>query len=246
MKTTILAICTLMFFLYPSVGTTQNLFHKEIIKTVEGGSLEITFIGHGTLMFTYNQTVIHVDPWSRLTDYSTLPKADIILLTHDHPDHLDLSAIKELRTHATTIVMSKVCSGKVSGGMVMENGQTTPVGGVLIEAVPAYNIVHMRSENVPFHPKGDGNGYVITFGDQRVYVAGDTENVPEMKSLKNIDIAFLPMNLPYTMTPEMVADAAKAFRPRVLYPYHYGESNVNKLVSLLKDEPIKVRIQNMK
>jgi L-ascorbate metabolism protein UlaG (beta-lactamase superfamily) len=126
----------------------------------------------------------------------------------------------------------------------MNNGDIKTIEGLKIEAVPAYNLVHMRSEGVPFHPKGVGNGYVITFGDKRVYVAGDTENTPEMKKLKDIDIAFLPMNLPYTMTPEMVADASKAFKPKILYPYHYGKTDTSKIVELLKDEQdMKVRIR---
>jgi len=121
------------------------------------------------------------------------------------------------------------------------------IGELKIEAVPAYNLVHMRSEGKPFHPKGEGNGYVITFGDKRVYVAGDTENTPEMKKLEKIDVAFLPMNLPYTMTLEMVADAAKAFRPKILYPYHYGETDTSKIVELPKDtKEIEVRIRKMK
>jgi L-ascorbate metabolism protein UlaG (beta-lactamase superfamily) len=126
----------------------------------------------------------------------------------------------------------------------MNNGDIKTIEGLKIEAVPAYNLVHMRSEGVPFHPKGVGNGYVITFGEKRVYVAGDTENTPEMKKLKDIDIAFLPMNLPYTMTPEMVADASKAFKPKILYPYHYGKTDTSKIVELLKDEQdMKVRIR---
>jgi L-ascorbate metabolism protein UlaG (beta-lactamase superfamily) len=105
----------------------------------------------------------------------------------------------------------------------------------------------MRSAGNPFHPKGQGNGYIITFGDKRVYIAGDTENTPEMKQLKNIDVAFLPMNLPYTMTPEMVADGAKAFKPKILYPYHYGQTDPNKLIELLKDsKDIEVRIRNLR
>lgn len=131
--------------------------------------------------------------------------------------------------------------------MVMKNGDAEAVQGIKIEAVPAYNIKHMRSENSPFHPRREGNGYVLTFGDKRVYVAGDTENTPEMKALKNIDVAFLPMNLPYTMTPEMVADAARAFKPKVLYPYHFGDTDTSLLVELLKDIPdIDVRIRNLK
>ena len=119
--------------------------------------------------------------------------------------------------------------------------------GIRIEAVPAYNIVHERSAGQPFHPRGEGNGYVLSFGGRRVYVAGDTENTPEMKALKAIDVAFLPMNLPYTMTPEMVADAARAFKPKILYPYHFGETDTAKVIDLLKDaKEIEVRIRKMK
>ena len=129
----------------------------------------------------------------------------------------------------------------------MKNGDTKTVGGLKIEAVPAYNIVHKRDTGQPFHPKDVGNGYIITFGDKKVYVAGDTENIPEMKAIKNIDVAFLPMNLPYTMTPEMVADAAKTIKPKVLYPYHFGETDTSKIIALLKDTPeIEIRIRNMK
>jgi len=129
----------------------------------------------------------------------------------------------------------------------MKNGDTKVVKGFRIEAVPAYNIVHERRPGTPFHPKGVGNGYVMTFGDKRIYIAGDTENTPEMKSLKDIDIAFLPMNLPYTMTPEMVADAAKAFKPKILYPYHFSDTDTSIIVNLLRDvEGIEVRIRKMK
>ena len=129
----------------------------------------------------------------------------------------------------------------------MRNGESRDVVGITVSAVPAYNLVHVRDSGEPFHPKGQGNGYVIDFAGTKVYVAGDTENTPEMKALKMIDVAFLPMNLPYTMTPEMVADAVKAFRPRILYPYHYGETEVSKLLDLLKDvEGVEVRVRNMK
>jgi L-ascorbate metabolism protein UlaG (beta-lactamase superfamily) len=129
---------------------------------------------------------------------------------------------------------------------VMKNGDEKTLMGLKIEAVPAYNIVQMRSPGVPYHSKGIGNGYIVTFGDKRLYIAGDTENTTEMKSLKNIDIAFLPMNLPYTMTPEMVADAAKAFKPKILYPYHYANTDVAKLLDILKGEKnIEVRVRKM-
>jgi L-ascorbate metabolism protein UlaG (beta-lactamase superfamily) len=220
-------------------------FEKDIVKTSES-DLEITFIGHGTLMFTFGGKVIHIDPFSRVADYSKLPQADMIFLTHEHPDHLDLKALEFLRTEKTVLVLNEKCAQQVKGGIVMQNGDVKTIEGLKIEAVPAYNLVHMRSEGVPFHSKGSGNGYVITFGDKRIYVAGDTENIPEMKKLKDIDYAFLPMNLPYTMTPEMVADAAKAFTPKILYPYHYGKTDPSKLAALMADTPqVEIRIRKM-
>ena len=224
----------------------QDSFQSDIIPTA-AGDLRITFVGHGSLMLMFKGQVIHVDPYTKLADYSKLPKADVILITHEHPDHLDSSAIRLLRTTNTTVVLTATCAEQVSGGMVMKNGDVLTVKGVRIEAVPAYNLVHMRGDGSPFHPQGVGNGYILTLGNQRVYIAGDTENTREMKALKGIDVAFLPMNLPYTMTPEMVADAARAFLPRILYPYHYGETDPQKLVDLLKGTPqIEVRIRRMK
>lgn len=225
-------------------ANAQKDFTSDIFQTSKG-DLRITFIGHGTLMFTFGGKTIHVDPYSRVADYSKLPKADLILITHEHGDHLDTKAIAAIKKAATEIVLTQKCVGKADG-TIMKNGDFKTVMGLKIEAVPAYNIKHMRSENKPYHPKGDGNGYIITFGNKRVYVAGDTENTPEMKALKNIDIAFLPMNLPYTMTPEMVADAAKAFKPKVLYPYHYGSTDTSQLVELMKGaKEIEVRIRNL-
>ena len=240
-----------LFFIAGSLGLLFGLarapeLEQDVFPTSQG-DLKITFVGHGTLMFEFGGKVIHVDPVSNLTDYSRLPKANLILITHEHGDHLDPKAIEVLRTKNTDLILTEKCAEKVTGGLVMKNGQTIVMKGLKIEAVPAYNIVHVRSAGNPFHPKGQGNGYVITCGDKRVYVAGDTENIPEMKELKNIDIAFLPMNLPYTMTPEMVADAAKAFHPKILYPYHYGDTDASRLVDLLKNDPeIEVRIRQMK
>lgn len=228
-----------------NLATAQNQFETDIITTTSG-DLKITFIGHGTLLFTFSEKIIHVDPYGRLADYSTLPKADIILITHEHGDHFDLKVIKMLRTEKTSLVLTESCTKDISGGIVLKNGDVQTVQGLKIEAVPAYNIIHKRDNEEPFHPQGIGNGYIITFGDKRVYVAGDTENIPEMKKLGEIDIAFLPMNLPYTMTPEMVADAARMIKPQILYPYHYGNTDTSKLVELLKDDKdIEVRIRKM-
>ncbi len=221
-------------------------FEKDVIKT-PAGNLEITFIGHGSLAFGFGGKVIHVDPFGGVADYATLPKADLVLITHAHPDHLDPKALAAVRKPETVVVVSPACEGKVEGATVLRNGESKTVFGVGIEAVPAYNLVHKRPDGSPFHPKGEGNGYVLTFGNTRVYVAGDTENVPEMKALENIAIAFLPMNLPYTMTPEMVADAARSFKPKILYPYHYGDTDPLRIVALLAPEKsIEVRIRKMK
>jgi len=244
MRYLILSMMILCFMAF-SEAFSQQKFEVDTIKT-STGDLEITFIGHGTLMFKFNEKVIHVDPVSREADYTLMPKADLILVTHEHGDHLDPEVLNLIRTDKTKLVLTEKCHKEIENGIIMKNGDVKTVHGLKIEAVPAYNVQHKRKNGNPFHPKGDGNGYVITFGDKRVYVAGDTENIPEMKALNNIDIAFLPMNLPYTMTPEMVADAATAFKPKILYPYHYGKTDPNKLVELLKDEKeIEVRIRQM-
>lgn len=227
------------------VSEAKSLFEKDFFQTSED-ELEVTFIGHGTLMFKFQDKIIHIDPWSNLADYNQLPEADIILLTHEHYDHLDLNAISSIKKKDTLIVLTEACSKKIDGGLVLKNGDIKTVKGIKIEAVPAYNIQHKRENGQPFHPKGMGNGYIISFADFRVYVAGDTEDIPEMKEIENIDIAFLPMNLPYTMTPKMAADAAKTIRPKILYPYHFGETDTNKLLNLLKEQKnIEVRIRNM-
>jgi len=221
------------------------MFETDVVKT-SAGELKITFVGHGTLMFAFGDTILHVDPVSTEADYGKMPKADVILITHEHRDHLDPAAIAAVRKEKAAILLTEKCTPTVSGGVVMKNGEVRTASGLRIEAVPAYNIVHKRPSGEPFHPRGDGNGYVITFGDKRVYVAGDTENVPEMKELKDVEVAFLPVNLPYTMTPEMAADAAKAFRPKVLYPYHFGKTDTSELVRLLAGEKsIEVRIRRM-
>jgi L-ascorbate metabolism protein UlaG (beta-lactamase superfamily) len=220
-------------------------FETDTLPT-SAGELTITFLGHASLQLAFGGKQIAIDPFGKVADYSTLPKADLILATHDHFDHLDSQALAAVRTPETQLVYNEACARQIPGGIVLHNGESKEVAGIRIEAVPAYNLVHKRENGEPFHPKGAGNGYVLTFGDLRVYIAGDTENTPEMKSLKDIDAAFLPMNLPYTMTPEMVADAAKAFRPRILYPYHFGETDTSRIVELLEGEKdIEVRIRKM-
>ena len=230
-------------FLASSAEAAQS-FEEDSFST-SAGEVKVTFLGHGTLMFFHKGQVFHVDPFSELADYASLPKADAVLITHEHFDHLDRPALDAIVTSDTDIILNEASEKILGRGRVLKNGERTEVLGVKIEAIPAYNILHEREKGKPFHPKGEHNGYILTFGDTRFYVAGDTENTPEMKALKNIDVAFLPMNLPYTMTPEMVADAVRAFRPKVLYPYHYGETDPSLLKELLKDSGIEVRIRKM-
>lgn len=251
MKKNIIFLVITSFLLCLFLTAGEKTFEKEIIKT-NGGDLEITFVGHASLIFTYNGMVIHADPFSRLTDYGKLPDADLILITHEHGDHMDTAAVNLIKKENTRIILTKKCSETIPGGIVMSNGDVKTVTlakDIKVEAVPAYNTVHKRPDGSPFHGKGVGNGYVITFGDKRVYVAGDTEYIPEMKELKDIDIVFLPTNLPYTMTADMVVKAVAAFKPGILYPYHFqfGQSQVPEVETLMKDKTgTELRVRNRK
>jgi L-ascorbate metabolism protein UlaG (beta-lactamase superfamily) len=226
---------TSSFFL----GVTGQDYEKDKFAT-DKGDLEITFIGHGTLMMTFNNKVIYIDPTGMFGDFSKMPKADLILITHEHGDHLDPKAIDQVLKDNTSIILTATCAKSLGKGDVMANGDVKDILGITITAVPAYNI------GKAFHPKGNGNGYVLQFGNKKVYVAGDTENIPEMAQLKNVDIAFLPMNLPYTMTPAQVAEAARVIQPKILYPYHFGETKTDELLTLMKDDKnIVVRIRKL-
>lgn len=171
-------------------GAPQAPALQEDTLQTTAGPLTITFIGHGTLMLTFKGKVYHIDPWTNLADYSALPKADVILVTHDHSDHLDAKAIKAICQDKTQIIASPSCEDKLPGAIILENGQTKPLADITVEAVPAYNIQHKRPDGRPYHPQGGGNGYILTFAKTRVYIAGDTEDTPEMKALKAIDVAF--------------------------------------------------------
>ncbi len=240
---------TLVLIVMGMFATTLGSDYATDVFKTSGGDLTIGFIGHGTLLFEFQGMVIHVDPTMREADYSKMPDADLILVTHHHGDHLDATAIDHIRKEDCPIVMTPACLEQLEdfeGAEVMKNGESKTVKGIPVDAVAAYNIAHKRPGGEAYHPKGQGNAYVLTFGDKKVLIGGDTENVPEIKALKGIDIAFLPMNLPYTMTPEMVADAARAIQPKVLYPYHYGNTDAAELVRLLQDEKaIEVKIREL-
>ncbi|MCD7973095.1 MAG: MBL fold metallo-hydrolase [Candidatus Azobacteroides sp.] len=211
------------------------------IYPTEKGNLEVTLVGHGSVMFYFDGKIIHVDPYSKVADYSRLPKADLIILTHEHPDHLDKEAIDLIKKEDTYFIVTPICKEILGYGESIQNGERTSFNGNDIEAVPAYNMIHKNPQGEFYHPKGRGNGYIFSFADKRVYVAGDTENIPEMYQFTNMfDIAFLPKNLPYTMTDEMFIDAAKMIKPNYLYPYHFSEFEEISIGEALRNEPIEL------
>lgn len=240
-------ILVLALATFSTVGYTQK---SDIFSTARGNRLTITHIGHGTLLFQYQDKVIHIDPWSRLAEYDSFPKADYVFLTHHHGDHLDSVALSKVFTSNTRLYWTKICAVQSKlklEGKVVANGDTLTTPDFRFIAVPAYNIVNKRPNGNPFHPKGEGNGYIFEFDNLRVYVAGDTENIPEMQNLGPIDIAFLPANLPYTMSPEMFKTAAIMVKPKILYPYHTGDTNLEELAKSLYDsQGIELRLRNMK
>lgn len=233
----------LLFFLLPlTTANAQQTFESDTFN-IGPQKLVIHFIGHGTLMLEYDSLVIHVDPVGMYADYSQLPKADIILITHQHQDHLDKEAIKKILSKNTRIVLNRASYDELGFGQTMGNGDSVKIDGIGITVVPAYNTTKGRDK---YHPKGRDNGYLLDIGGKRVYIAGDTEDITEMKSLKNIDIAFLPMNQPYTMTAKQLASAVKMIKPKIVYPYHYADSNLSALPQLLKGiQGTELRIRRM-
>ena len=208
----------------------------------KGGLLKITPIRHASLMIEGGGQVIHVDPAQG--NYEGLPPADLILITHAHGDHLDPMIVAKLRKPGTLILGPEVILKAVPEAAVIPNGAARDFGKWRIEAVPAYNIQRMRSPGQPYHPRGEGNGYVLSYGGSRFYVAGDTEGTPEMAALKNIDVAFIPMNLPYTMSPEEAAEAVRAFKPKAVYPYHCRGTDLAAFAKALAGGGVEVRIRD--
>lgn len=220
-----------------------------------GGVIKITPIFHASIQIEYRGKVILVDP---ISAGSYRKKADVILITHSHPDHLDFKAINRVVRNETPVVAPKsadfqsVLPTNINGWfpnfVYLKNGVTKIVAGFPIQAVPAYNIKRGPDATHKFHPKGAFNGYILTLGGKRIYIAGDTEATPEMKALKNIDAAFVPMNLPYTMTPQEAAVGVRAFKPKIVYPYHFRypfnveNTNPQQFAYALRDTKIKVRV----
>ncbi len=220
----------------------------DVVETSKG-PLKITPIYHGSVMLEFAGKIIHVDPWSQ-ADYTGLPQADMIVITHSHADHMDPAVIKTLRKEGSILLappaVTDTLNGTVGDTDAISNGEKKTFLGVEFEAVPMYNLVFGSGPGKPFHHKGIGNGYIMTFGDKRVYFSGDTECVPEMKALKNISVAFLAMNPPRTMPPAEAAACADAFRPKIVYPYHYRGQNTQEFADALKKTPgVEVRLRKL-
>ena len=218
------------------------------------GSLEVTPLGHASLRLRLGETVIHVDPYSEVADYSQQPDADWVWITHEHGDHLDPAALQEVVTEETRFVMDSYSAKQYSsenGGSgasninVLANGDSLELDEFTLHAVPAYNIVRERDGGQKYHPEGWYNGYVLEIGDFRMHIGGDTECVPEVAALENITVSFLPTNLPYTMPPEEAATCYKVMQPEVAVPYHQGESEVQIVSELLTPSSIDVRILDL-
>jgi len=205
------------------------------------GPVTMTAIHHASMMLQAAGKVIHVDPWSQ-GNYDGLPQADLILITDIHQDHLDRKAIDRISKPGTVIIAPEAVAKTVTSAKVLHNGESTSWGAWTIEAVPMYNLKRGPSEGKFYHDKGRGNGYVLTYGGKRFYFSGDTEGVAEMRALKNIDVAFVCMNLPYTMPPEEAAEAVKAFHPKIVIPYHYRGSDLSVFQKDLQGTGIEVRV----
>ena len=220
-------------------------FQTDTFTTKEGKAVTITAIKHASLRIQYDGLEIQVDPVAQYapeTDYSKFPKADIILVTHEHFDHFDRDAIAALKKDGTQVFANPAVQKMLGSGTALTNGEERVIAnGISLAAVPAYNTTPGHTQ---FHPKGRDNGYVLTMGGLRIYIAGDTEDIPEMADLKDIDVAFLPCNQPYTMTPEQVAKAARTIKPKVLFPYHYSQTPIKQVSDLLDGNGIDVRIRN--
>jgi len=223
-KTKIFVVIILMIIItvVPFRGYSNNqYFPTDTVKTSKG-NLEIQVIGHCFFHFRFNKINIYVDPLSNLVDISQMPKADIILITHDHRDHLNENAINTLSKPGTKIFTSKSCISKIKFGHILENNMQVTIDDIYIKAVPAYNTVHIRPDNIPFHPKGAGNGYFMVFGDKTVYISGDTEYIDEMRFFMKPDIAFITVMMPFTMDNDMCIKSVKKLTPKILYLLSYN------------------------
>lgn len=235
----------LMAVLGLNTACGQSPYEVDEFTTASGKTVKFHALMHACIRIQYDGKEIQIDPVSKLgnrsVNYAAMPKADYIFVTHEHADHYDAAALKTLSADKTQLVMNKRCADMYGSGKVMVNGDKLQLADVSVEAVPAYNSTAGREQ---FHPKGRDNGYIFTIDGLRIYIAGDTEDIPEMAQIKDIDIAFLPCNQPYTMTPDQLVRAAKVIKPKVLFPYHYGQTDLSSIPAQLEGTGIDVRIRH--
>ena len=228
-----------------NMPVTTDTYEVDVFETKSGNTVKIHALAHSCIRIEYSSWEIQIDPVSNIggktIDYAAMPKANFIIVTHEHGDHYDPAAIKQLTQLGTQLIMNRSCANKYGSGLALGNNQSMSINDITVEAVPAYNISEGRTQ---FHPKGRDNGYILTLDGLRIYIAGDTEDIPEMASIHDIDIAFLPCNQPYTMTPPQLIKAAKTIKPKVLFPYHYGQTDLSTIPPALQGEGIDVRIRH--
>ena len=224
----------------------DDIYEVDTFSTPSGKTVKIHALVHSSIRIEYDGKEIEIDPVTKLgektIDYAAMPKADYIFVTHEHFDHLDTAAIKQLTGDKTQLITNQRCAEMLGYGTVMANGDMLQLApDITLEAVPAYNITEGHQQ---FHPKGRDNGFILTLDGLRIFIAGDTEDIPEMAEIKDIDVAFMPCNQPYTMTVEQLVNAARMVKPKVLFPYHYGQTDVSGIPSQLENDGVEVRIRH--
>ena len=247
MKMIIMSLLTLLGLASCGQHSSENnAYEVDSFTTKSGKTVKFHALVHSSIRIEYDGKEIMIDPVTKLgdktIDYTAMPKADYIFVTHEHFDHLDTAAIKRLSDNKTQLITNQRCAEMLGYGQVMANGDRLQLAdNFTVEAVPAYNTTE---GHLQFHPKGRDNGFILTVDGLRIYIAGDTEDIPETADIHDIDIAFLPCNQPYTMTVEQLVNAAKAIKPKVLFPYHYGQTDVSSIPALLENDGIEVRIRH--
>ena len=241
----LLGLFAIGIFAFGAVAPSRQ---SDVVETSKG-PLKMTPLYHGSVMLEFGGKIIHVDPWGQ-ADYAGIPQADMIIITHSHADHMDPALLKTLRKEGTILVappaVTDTLNGTVGDTDAISNGEKKTFLGVEIEAVPMYNLKFGSGPGKPYHHKGIGNGYVLTFGTTRVYFSGDSECIPEMKALKNITVAFVAMNPPRTMSAVDAAACVDVFRPKIVYPYHYRGQNTQDFADGLKNTPgVEVRLRKL-
>ena len=246
MNKTMAIILAMLGLSLSAFSQTPQQTEVDEFKTESGKEVKLHALVHSSIRIEFGSLELYIDPvrqlGNRTIDYTSMPQADFIFVTHEHGDHYDKDAIKQLSKVGTRFITNRRCADMQGYGLVLKNGDKEDLNlGIKVEAVPAYNTSEGRTQ---FHPKGRDNGYILNLDGLRIYIAGDTEDIPEMADIHDIDIAFLPCNQPYTMTPDQLIKAARVIKPKVLFPYHYGQTDVSTLPASLKDDGIDVRIRH--